>query len=373
MFASITHSHNTAQLDSNEFVILLTDIDDFSQTISVSTRMRRLLADPFEVANKKIHVGINIGIALYPQGGEDSNALLESASIARAEAAKKAGKVTYAIATRSLDEHSARYMKLESDLYEAVEKRQFEVHFQPKLSLSDGTINSVETLIRWKHPETGHVPPSDFIPIVEANGLIHEISRFVLEEALRHLNTWRVFGFEDIRVSVNISPVQLREPDLIESISTALEDAELPGSVLDIELTETAVIDSPARAQLALDGIRDLGVCISMDDFGTGYTSLSLLAELPLDSVKIDRAFIAAMTNSQKSHAIVESVIKLAKALSLSVVAEGVETEQQLESLTALNCDEAQGFFIAYPMSGDDTLKFLKNYKAGYIRSNQAA
>lgn len=360
MVATIVDTHNTAQFNLNEYCILLTDIEDFAQAISATTRLRRLLSDPFKIGKKKMHLGISIGVALYPQGGEDVSSLVENAAIARIEAAEKPGKVTYAVAKDSLDQDSAGYMQLETDLYDAVENQQFEVYFQPKLDLGERRVRSVETLIRWNHPERGFISPAEFIPIVEANGLIHEISNFVLSEALRNVNIWQVFGLKDINVSVNISPVQLREPNLVDTILSALDKAELPGEVLEIELTETAVIESPARAQVVLNGIRESGVRISMDDFGTGYTSLSLLAELPLDSVKIDRSFVASMEQSAKSHTIVESVIKLAKALDLWVVAEGVETTEQLTLLDKLSCDEIQGFLIAYPMTADDTLEYLK-------------
>ncbi len=364
LVSNITEEHSLSRITSNEYGILLTDLDEFSQAMSVVARLRRELSEPFIVADQKTYIGASIGIALYPQGGETTTDLLDGANLARMDASRMSDKITHSFASSSLDNASRKYIQIEADLYEAFEAGQFEVYFQPKFELATQRVHSLETLIRWHHPEKGFVPPNEFIPILEANGLIHDLSEFVLSESLKHLNIWQVLGHDDLTLSINISPVQLREPTLVDSIVNALREADLQGSRLEVELTETSVIDSPARARVVLNELREAGIRISMDDFGTGYTSLALLADLPLDAVKIDRSFISAMDTSKRSLAIVESVINMAQALNLWVVAEGVETNDQLATLTGLGCDEIQGYLFARPMCAADVIEFLQQQRA---------
>ncbi len=360
LVSNITEDHNLSRITSNEYGILLTDLDEFGQAMLVVARLRRELSEPFTIVDQKTYIGASIGIALYPQGGETSADLLDGAISARIEASKLPDKISHSFASTSLDDASRKYIQIEADLYEAFKYGQFEVYFQPKLEIATNQVRSMETLIRWNHPEKGFVSPDEFIPILETNGLIHDLSSFVLSESLKYLNIWQVLGFEDITLSINISPIQLREPTLVDEIVNALKYADLPGSKLEVELTETSVIDSPARARVILNNLREAGVRISMDDFGTGYTSLALLADLPLDAVKIDRSFIWAMDSSKRSCAIVESIITMAQALNLWVIAEGIETEEQLATLSEFGCDEIQGYFFSRPLKATDALEFLK-------------
>ena len=356
----INEAHSISHLADNEYGILLSDLDEPDQVLPIITRIRRVLQDPVVSEGKSIYPGFNIGVALYPDCGSLAHELLEAAVSARLEADSQPEKVAYHFASADMEKMSREYLQLESDLYQAVADRQFDVHFQPKFDLATRTIGSVEALVRWRHPTRGNVSPVDFIPIAETNGLISQIFHQVLDASLAQLVEWDRLGLDKISVSVNLSASQLRDADLVSHVLTALKRAELAPSRLEIELTETSIIQSPQRARIALGQLHDAGVSISMDDFGTGYTSLGLLAELPLDSVKIDRSFIVAMQTSERSRAIVESVINMAHTLRLLVVAEGVETNEQLTTLDALGCNEVQGYLISRPLAGPDITQLLE-------------
>lgn len=360
MVTRINEAHSISHLADNEYGVLLSDLSEPDQALPVITRIRRVLQKPVDCEGKSVYPGFNIGVAQYPDCGVLAEELVESAVSARLEAASQPEKVAYHFASADMEKMSREYLQLESDLYQAVADKQFEVHFQPKFDLATRAIGSVEALVRWRHPVRGNVSPVDFIPIAETNGLISQIFHQVLDASLAQLKEWDSLGLENLSVSVNLSASQLRDADLVSHVLTALKRAELDPPRLEIELTETSIIQSPQRARIALGQLHDAGVSISMDDFGTGYTSLSLLAELPLDSVKIDRSFIVAMQSSERSRAIVESVINMAHTLRLLVVAEGVETNEQLTTLDALGCNEVQGYLISRPMAGADITQLLE-------------
>ena len=259
----------------------------------------------------------------------------------------------------TLDDESDDYIRLEADLHDALEARALEVYFQPKFDLAERRVTGMEALLRWRHETRGFVSPSVFVAVAEANGLIGELSSFVLERTLEQIRLWHEMGFDDLRVSVNVSPMQLRAESLVDETLSGLRKAGVDGRQLEIELTETSVLDDPDAARRALETLRAAGVSVSMDDFGTGYTSLALLADLPLDTVKIDRSFVVAMGESERSRAVVESVITMAHALKLRVVGEGIETEEQLETLAGFGCDEIQGYLISRPLPADEITAFL--------------
>ncbi len=350
-----------SRITSNGFGIVLTDLHEVTEAMSVVTRLRKTLAAPFRVQGRNVYVGACLGVALYPHGGRSSEALLDRASKACAEAALIPEKIAHVFDSDIMDTRSRDYIDLESDLHGALERGEFDVHFQPRLDLDRRVITGAEALVRWHHPERGNVPPPDFIHIAETNGLIHEISRFVLERSLDNLEHWHELGWHHMKVSINISPVQLREPALVEYVLEPIRRRGIDPDHLEIELTETSVIDTGERAINAIAALRECGLVVSMDDFGTGYTSLALLADLPLDTIKIDRSFVMDMQAGERSAAIVESVINMAHALSLRVVGEGVETNDQLTTLAGLGCNEAQGYLIGKPMSSDDFLAFLRH------------
>jgi len=358
LVVDISGEHSLSRLTNNEYGVLLSDMADASNAMPVITRLRRLLSEPFMVGQERVYVGANIGIALYPANGDTAELLMESAGRVRCEAALSPEKVAHCFASDSLDQVSRSYIRLEADLHEALERNELSLHYQPKFDLAERRISGLEALLRWNHSD-GYISPVDFVPVAEANGLIGAMFEFTLESSLRQIRKWRELGFDDLRVSVNISPVQLRDPNLVKTILDAVELAQVDTKALEIELTETAVIDNRESAIETLSSLRQAGIKVSMDDFGTGYTSLALLADLPLDIVKIDRSFAVAMADSARSRAIVESVINMAHALQLRVVGEGVETNDQLVTLSTLGCNEIQGFLIAKPLPADQATSFL--------------
>lgn len=362
--SALTSEHSLSRITSNEYGVLLTDLVDTASAMIVVTRLKRLLSQPFWVNDERVFVGANIGIALSSPGEGEATALFSQASAARVQAAARPEKVSHGFASATLDDESQDYIRLESDLHDALQHDQLETWFQPKFDLVQRRVTGMEALLRWRHETRGNVPPAIFVAVAEANGLIEQLSSLVLRQTLKQIRIWRTMGFEDLCVSVNVSPMQLRAESLVRDTLAALEEAGVPGKQLEIELTETSVLDRPEEARLALQKLRARGISISMDDFGTGYTSLALLADLPLDTVKIDRSFVAAMSDNERSRAVVESIITMAHALKLRVVGEGVETNEELSILSRFGCDEVQGYLISRPQPAEEITAFLVQQRA---------
>ena len=361
---NLTSEHSMSRITSNEYGVLLSDLVDSASAMIVVTRLKRLLSQPFRIGKERVYVGANIGIALSGPEDNEAMSLFRKASEARTISASKPDKVSHGFASAVLDDASHDYIRLESDLNKALDEGELEVWFQPKFDLAERRITGMEALLRWRHETRGFVSPSVFIAVAEANGLIGRLSDLVLEQTISQIKRWQSMGLDDLRISVNVSPMQLRANTLVADTLEALEKAGVDGKHLDIELTETSVIDQPEDARVALQKLRSKGIHISMDDFGAGYTSLALLADLPLDNVKIDRSFISAMTESERNLSVVQSIITMAHALKLRVVGEGVETNEELEILSRFGCDEVQGYLISRPQSAEDITAFLVHQRA---------
>lgn len=355
----ISTEHSLSRITSNEYGLLLSSLSDITSAMIVVTRLKRLLSEPFLLGEEKVYVGAAIGIAISSGGEQEAASLFGEASEACQSALIKLDKVAYVFASTSLHAASDDYIRLEVDLHEALDKNEVVTWFQPKFDLARRKVTGMEALLRWKHETHGFVSPQLFVAVAEANGLIDRLSQLVLKATLQQIIVWRSMGFDDLTVSVNISPMQLKAESLVEETLAALKEAGVDGRQLEIELTETSVLDNAEQARLALAKLREEGVGIAIDDFGTGYTSLSLLADLPLDVVKIDRLFINAVESSERSRAVVGSVISMAHALKLRVVGEGVETNAQLEIMSQLGCDEIQGYLISRPLPADEITAFL--------------
>ena len=364
LVTEIAGEHSMSRITSNEYGVLLCDLADSGGAMIIVTRLKRLLSQPFAIGEERVYVGANIGIALSGSGADNAGELFGQASEARVEASSKPDKVSHGFASAVLDDESHDYIRLEADLRDALEADALETWFQPKFDLLERRVTGMEALLRWRHDTRGFVPPDVFVAVAEANGLIGQLSSFVLERTLRQILVWNAMGFDDLRVSINVSPMQLRAESLVGDTLEALARAGVPGRQLEIELTETSVFDRPEQARLALEQLRSAGVGISMDDFGTGYTSLALLADLPLDTVKVDRSFVAAMCGNERSRAVVESIITMGHALKLRVVGEGVETDEELEMLSRFGCDEVQGYLISRPQPAEDITEFLVRQRA---------
>lgn len=370
--SELTAEHSLSRITSNEYGVLLTEIVDSASAMIVVTRLKRLLAKPFKVNNENVYVGANIGISLSGSQKNSASAMVLKAIEARVDAASKSEKVSHEFASRELNDASHDYIRLESDLHKALDNNELLAWFQPKFDLEKRQITGMEALLRWQHATRGFVPPDVFVAVAEANGLIDRLSSLVLEKTLEQIVIWRAMGFDELCVSINVSPMQLRAESLVVDTLRALEKYDLPGSCLEIELTETSVLDRPEEVREALQVLRSNGIGISMDDFGTGYTSIALLADLPLDTVKIDRSFVSAISENERTQAVVQSIISMAHALNLRVVGEGVETNEELEILSNFGCNEVQGYLISRPKPAEEITAFLVQQRASGIARRSA-
>jgi diguanylate cyclase len=293
-----------------------------------------------------VHVSPSIGIALYPSDGASVDTLLARADAAMYHA-KERGRNNALCYTQSMGAVTQERVKLESELHDALRDGQFELHYQPKVDTASGVINSAEALIRWRHPQRGLLLPAEFIPVADECGLLDAIGEWVLCEACRQGRIWQERGPRAVRVAVNLAPSQFRLVDLAAQIRRALDVSGLDPALLEVELTETAVMSDAEESIQILETISRMGVLVSVDDFGTGYSSMSYLRRFPIDKLKIDRCFVEQMDTRAEDASIVRAIISLAHSLHLKVIAEGVETPAQLQLLAELGCDQYQGFFFS--------------------------
>ncbi len=324
----------------------------------VAQEVMGLFEQPFSVDNREFFVTASVGGAVYPFDGEDAVTLIKNADIAM-YAAKTRGKNQFAMCTRHMKDDVQKNIHLSNDLYRVLEKRELEVHYQPQIKTATGGIIGLEALLRWNHPQRGSIPPSLFIPLAEANGTITSVGKWVLETAIRQNKRWQIMGRPDLRMAVNLSVVQLNDPGLVLSVSRILKEQDMDPKYLEIEITESAATKESGRIMETLYGLKSLGVTISIDDFGTEYSSLSRLKVLPVDRIKIDMQFVQSIERSEKDQAIVKVIISLAKSLGLGVLAEGVETAPQLDFLNRKMCDEVQGYYYYKPMPADEVEQLL--------------
>jgi diguanylate cyclase (GGDEF)-like protein len=333
-----------ARIGGDEFLLLIADTRDQSELAAVAAKIGTALGEPFRVGSAELHTSASIGISLYPADGATGDDLVLRADEAM-YFAKQSGRNSYQFFNRTMSVFSQDRLDLENDLRRALPMNQFEVHYQPKSDVASGRVNSVEALLRWRHPMRGLVSPAEFIPLAEENGLILSIGEWVLREACRQARRWQRMGLPFLRVAVNVSPVQFRQSNFLQAVRTALLDFDLEPQYLEIELTETTVMDNAESSVQILEELSRMGVVVSIDDFGTGYSSMSYLRRFPIDKLKIDRSFISDLTTNSADSSIVQAIISLAHSLRLKVVAEGVETAEQLERLREMGCDQYQGFF----------------------------
>jgi EAL domain-containing protein (putative c-di-GMP-specific phosphodiesterase class I) len=315
-----------------------------------------VLNQPFSVDGQLFDIGSSIGIALYPDHGEDPSVLMRRADIAM-YAAKRGGD-GYVMYTPALEQSNPNRVALTHELRTAIAASQLVLHYQPQIHLESNCAQHLEALVRWNHPEHGFMPPDTFIPVAEESGLIRPLTAWVLDDALRQVALWSREG-RDIRVSVNLSTRSLHDPEIVDTVRECLERWSVSAANLALEITESAFILDPDRAFDTATRLHNLGVRLSIDDFGTAYSSLAYLKRLPIDEVKIDRSFVTDVTVNVDSAFIVRSVIDLAHNLGIQVVAEGVEDGTILDSLAAQDCELAQGYFISRPLTADAVLPWL--------------
>ena len=354
-----------ARVGPDQFVTVLPHVEQDGDLGRLLEKwMQSLLEHPFHLRDAVFRIAVKVGVALFPDDGGDAETLYRNAEVALKRA--KASGDRYLFYTRQMTASVADKLTLENQLREAHDKGQFELYYQPKLSLAGGKLTGAEALIRWNDPRTGLVPPGRFIPVLEETGLIYEVGRWALRQAVTDNLHWRASGLPAARIAVNVSPLQLRARGFIDEIRQTIAVDPQAAAGLELEITESLIMANIKLSIACLQAIRDLGVRIAIDDFGTGFSSLSYLARLPVDTLKIDRSFIIDMTSGAQGLALVGTIINLAHSLKLTVVAEGVETEEQSRLLRLLDCDEMQGFLFSKPVPREDfETRFLAPPAAG--------
>jgi diguanylate cyclase (GGDEF)-like protein len=313
--------------------------------------IQNFLKHSFRLNDAGFRISIKLGVAVFPADGTDADTLFKHAEAALKKA--KASGERYQFFTQTMTRAGADKLALENQLREALDNAEFELYYQPKVNLASGRMTSAEALIRWNDPRTGLVPPGQFIPILEETGLIHEVGRWALRQAIRDYLGWRAAGLPVVRIAVNVSPLQLRDRGFIDEVRQAISIDAQAAAGLELEITESLIMENVEHSIASLRALRGMGISIAIDDFGTGFSSLSYLSKFPVDTLKIDRAFVIEMTESAQGLALVSTIINLAHALKLKVVAEGVETEAQASLLRGLECDEMQGYLFSRPVSAE--------------------
>jgi diguanylate cyclase (GGDEF)-like protein len=344
----VRHSDTVGRFAGDEFVLVLDELSGIDDAALIADKILVAMNAPHAIEGHDLHVTVSMGVSLYPDDGGDAESIIRNADVAMYQV-KEAGRNSYAFFSTQMKVQVVEQQSVERDLRLALDRGEFELYFQPKVALSSGAISGVEALVRWHHPERGIVLPGQFIAVAESSGLIVPIGRWILRDACRQARDWIEEGFEPMSLAVNISAVELRGKGFVASVRAALDVTGLPPTLLELELTETALIQNAQTADTVLRAVKSMGVGIALDDFGTGYSSLSLLKRFPVDTLKIDSSFVHDMTTDPGDAAIVRAVIALARTLRRNVVAEGVETPDQLRMLRAEGCAQGQGFLFGRP------------------------
>jgi diguanylate cyclase (GGDEF)-like protein len=335
-----------ARTGGDEFLVLIAETHDRYDPSAVAVKIGKALSEPFSISDTEIHTSASIGISMYPADGTDADALVAHADEAM-YFAKQRGRNSFQFFNHDMSVFSQDRLELENDLRRALALNQMQVHYQPKSDVQTGRVSSVEALLRWRHPTRGLVSPTVFVPLAEECGIILSIGEWVLRESCKQARAWQLAGVPFIRVAVNVSPIQFRQSNFLQAVHSALLEFELEPQYLEIELTESTVMGNAEGSIEILEQLSRMGVVVSIDDFGTGYSSMSYLRKFPIDKLKIDRSFISELTTNPADASIVQAIISLAHSLKLKVVAEGVETSEQLERLRELGCDQYQGFLAS--------------------------
>ncbi len=352
-------SSSIARSGGDEFTILLDDVENVQAIIRIAERIVENVSQAMTLDNQEVHISTSIGIALYPDDGNDADALLKHADSAMYHA-KAQGRNNFQFFTHSMNESSVELLLLENNLYKAIEQKELCLYYQPQVNALTHKMVGMEALIRWQHPEKGFISPAVFIPVAEETGMIMRIGEWVFREACEQGVRWLKAGYQLQKISVNLSARQLKDDGLPSLVALILKETGMPANKLCIELTETALILEPEVALARLTKIKELGVSLSLDDFGTGYSSLSYLKRFPIDTLKIDRAFIRDIKVDHEDAALVKAIISMAHGLGMDVVAEGVELQEQLDFLGSHACDTIQGYFFSRPLPVKELEELLK-------------
>jgi|SaaInlLV_10m_DNA_4_1040232.scaffolds.fasta_scaffold00441_2 diguanylate cyclase (GGDEF)-like protein/PAS domain S-box-containing protein len=358
--SSVIRSGDTVgRLGGDEFIVLLSGLDEASDAQSIAENLLAKFKEPFCIDKRELMITASIGISIFPGDGKDASELLRNADSAMYYS-KELGRNAYSYFTDAMNQNISRRLSLEEQLHGALERNEFSVFYQPKIDIDTSQIMGAEALLRWSNPVLGKIPPDEFIPIAEKSGLIVSLGEYVLKEALEKTVQWQKKYYPEFQIAVNVSPRQFRDLEFVSFIATAINDSGIRGDHLELEITEGVLMSGHSYIDDALDEINNLHISIAMDDFGTGYSSLSYLRSYPFNVLKIDRSFVNDITVDIADRELTNAAIAMAHGLNLKVVAEGVETEEQLALLQKLNCDYGQGYLFSKPISAEKFTELLK-------------
>ncbi len=366
LLVSMRGSDTVSRQGGDEFVILLPEIGHREGAATIAKKILLSLSAPHSIGGRDLHIDGSIGISVYPDDGGDAETLIKNADTAMYRA-KESGRNNFKFFQAEMNWKAVRRQSLEGKLRGALEREEFVLHYQPKVNLDTGEITGVEALIRWRQPDRSLMPPIQFVPVAEDCGLIVQIGRWVMREACRQARGWQDAGLPFKRVSVNVSAVEFRDKGFVESVRTILSETGLEAHYLDLELTEGVLMEDAESTGAVLQELKTMGVHFAVDDFGTGYSSLSYLQQFPIDVLKIDQSFIRRITINPEDSPIVSAIIDMGKNLRLSVVAEGVETQEQLAFLQAHHCAEGQGFLFSRPVAAAQFTHLLQMGLTGTV------
>ena len=359
----IRASDTVSRQGGDEFVIMLIDIGGTMEASVCAEKICQTVRLPYVLDAHELHVSASIGIAICPQDGIEADVLLRNADSAMYEA-KGQGRNNYQFYRKELNESAFARQTLEAALRYAIDRNQLELHYQPIMDLQSGGVSAVETLLRWRHPSQGLLTPGQFMAVAEESGLIVPIGQWVLRNVCLQAREWQMAGMVPLRYAVNVSAVELRSKDFVCGVAKLIGDTSIEPSVLELELTEAFLMQDSKSTALVLNALKDLRVHLALDDFGTGYSSLSHMRRFPIDTLKIDRSFVKGLTTDAADASVVSAVINMGKSLQMLVVAEGVETRDQLSFLQAQHCNEAQGYLFSPPVTADEFALVVKRSHA---------
>ena len=358
-----------ARLGGDEFVILLSNLDDMKQAEMMAQDLLHAIARPVQIDQHSLKITASLGISYYPRDGVDYESLMKSADLSMYHA-KDNGRNTYRVFEPEMNRRVINHMQLDNALRDALKNDELFLVYQPLIDLKKSKVVGFEALMRWNSKTLGMVSPADFIPMAEENGLILEMGEWVLREACLQMKKWQKQGLKDLTVAVNISGRQFRQTNLPELVSKILKSIELPAKYLELELTESLLIEDIDHVVDTMYSLKDMGIKLVIDDFGTGYSSLSYLKQFPVDKLKIDRSFISEMASNQNDAAIAKAIINLGHSLNIEVLAEGIENEFQRDFVISHGCDYAQGYYYKAPETADKIFEFLKSLPQAKIKNS---
>jgi diguanylate cyclase (GGDEF)-like protein len=355
----VRDSDTVSRQGGDEFVVLLSEVKHADDTAITARRMLQAVAQTHSVAGRDLHITASIGVSVYPDDGMDADTLIKNADVAMYHA-KENGRGSFQFFKPAMNVQAVERQSTEEALRRALDRGEFSLHYQPKVNVHSGEITGAEALIRWDHPTRGSLPPAQFIPVAEACGLIIPIGKWVLREACTQARAWVDAGLPPASIAVNISAIEFRQENFLQGVFNVLDETGLPPSLLQLELTESVMMKHVESTEAIFKALRARGVQLAVDDFGTGYSSLSYLRRFPIDILKIDRSFVRQIATGPQEAAIVTTIISMGQSLKLRVVAEGVETREELTFLRDQNCDESQGYYFSRPVPLDEFIALLK-------------